>query len=103
MRSDVAHNVAEGADGIEKHREGISQARLEALTEALIRGHTPEKHHQQETGDDHRGHHREIGLLADDQVQNHEIQGIDGRQPAQVCQPAQVLFRQLAADIHDAG
>ena len=75
--------------------------------EQYIRKVTPytpgEQHHQQEARDDHAGHGDQVHLLADDQIQHHEIQRVDGGQPAQVRHPAQVLLLQLAPDIHNAG
>lgn len=42
--------------------ERVAQARLQALAEALVRGHTAEQHHQQEARDDHAGHRHQIHL-----------------------------------------
>ena len=100
---DIAHDVAEGADGVEEHRKGVAKARFQALGKGLVRSHTAEAHHQQEARNDHAGHGDQIHLLADDQIQYHEIQRVDGGQPAQIGDPAEVFLLQLAPDIHDTG
>ena len=102
-QADIAHDVAEGADGVQEHRERVAKARLQPLTKGLVRRHAAEAHHQQEARDDHAGHRDQIHLLADDQIQHHEVQRVDGGQPAQIGDPAEVFLLQLAPDVHDAG
>ena len=99
-QSDVAHDVAEGADGVEEHCEGVAKARLETLREGLVRRHPAEAHDQHEAEKDHRGNGREVHLLADDEVEHHEVQRADRAQPAEVGDPAEVLLPRLAADVH---
>ena len=91
-QADVAHDVAEGADGVEEHCEGVAKARLETLREGLVRRHPAEAHDQHEAEKDHRGNGREVHLLADDEVEHHEVQRADRAQPAEVGDPAEVLL-----------
>ena len=102
-QADVAHDVAEGRDGVQESGERIGEPRFKALREGLIGGHAAEEHDEQEARAYDCGDDGDVDRHAYDEVQDHEIERAHGQEPAQVGHPRERAAGDPAPYVHYAG